>query len=215
MLHLSTAKTTEGPDKHQILTSQLTTPTAADYLSSAPPLSLSVSQTANRLGTFLTNWNLLTTDKWILQAVSGYKIPFLRPLHQWRARLTVVQEGQPTELMKGAIQSLISKGAISVVNPCPQHFISTLFLVKKGRGTGEFRTVINLKALNRFLPKEKFKMEGLHTACSLLRKGDYMIKLDLWDAYYAVPIHPESGKYLGFQFKGTTYEFRSSHLASP
>ena len=210
VLHLSTAKPAEGPDEHQILTSQLTTPTAADYLSSAPPLSLSVNQTANRTAniTSLTNWNLLTTDKWILQAVSGYKIPFLRPPHQWRARPTVVQEGHPTELMKEAIQSLISKGAISVVNPCPQQFISTLFLVKKGLGTGEFRPVINLKALNRFLPKEKFKMEGLHTARSLLRKGDYMMKLDMRDTYYAVPIHPESRKYLRFQFKGTTYEFR-------
>ena len=205
---LSTAKTAEVPDERQILPSQQTTPTAADYPSSAPPLSLSVNQTANRLGTFLRNWNLLTTDKWILQAVSGYKIPFLRTPHQWRARPTVVQEGQQTELMKGAIQSLISKGAISVVNPCPQQFISTLFLVEKGQGTGEFRPVINLKALNRFLPKEKFKMEGLHTARSLLRKGDYMMKLDLKDAYYAVPIHPESRKYLRFQFKGTTYEFR-------
>ena len=176
---LSTAAPAEVPDERQILTSQLTTPTAADYLLSAPPLSLSVTQTANRLGTFLMNWNLLTTDQWILQAVSGYKIPFLRPPHQWWARPTVVREGQPTELMKGAIQSLISKGAISVVNPCPQQFISTLFLVEKGQGMGEFRPVINLKALNRFLPKEKFKMEGLHTACSLPRKGDYMMKLDL------------------------------------
>jgi len=92
------------------------------------------------------------------------------------------------------------------VDPCPQQFISRLFLVEKGPGTGEFRPVINLKALNRFLPKEKFKMEGLHTARSLLRKGDYMMKLDLKD--YAVPIHPESRKYLRFQFKGTIYEFR-------
>jgi len=111
------------------------------------------------------------------------------------------------ELMEGAIQTLISKGAISVVDPCPQQFISTLFLVEKGQGTGDFRPVINLKALNRFLPKEEFKMEGLHTARSLLRKGDYMMKLYLKDAYYAVPIHPESRKYLRFQFKGTIYEF--------
>ena len=144
----------------------------------------------------------------MLQAVSGYKIPFFRIPHQLQAHLTVVQEGQPTELMKGAIRSLISKGAISVVNPCPQQFISTLFLVEKGQGTGEFHLLINLKALNRFLPKEKFKMEGLHTARFLLRKGDYMMKPDLKDAYYAVPIHPESRKYLRFQFKGTTYEFR-------
>ena len=101
----------------------------------------------------------------------------------------------------------ISRGAISVVDPCPEQFISTLFLVEKGPGTGEFRPVINLKALNRFLPKEKFKMEGLHTTRSLLRRGDFMMKLDLKDAYYAVPIHPESRKYLRFYHEGRTYEF--------
>ena len=53
---LSTAKTVEVPDERQILPSPLAT--AADYLSSAPPLSLSDNQMANRLGTFLTNWNL-------------------------------------------------------------------------------------------------------------------------------------------------------------
>ena len=51
-------------------------------------------------------------------------------------------------------------------------------------------------------------MEGLHTARSLLRSGDYMMKLDLKDAYHAVPIHHNSRKYLRFQFEGTTFEFR-------
>jgi len=95
-----------------------------------------------------------------------------------------------------------------VVDPCPQQFISTLFLVEKGPGTGELSPVINLQALNRFLPKETFKMEGLHTARPLLRKGNYTMKLDRQDAYYAVPIHPESRKYLCLKFKGTIYKFR-------
>ena len=90
--------------------------------------------------------------------------------------------------MREAIQSLILKGAVTVVDTDPQQFISTLFLVEKGQRTGVFLPVINLKALNRFLPKEKFKMEGLHTVGSLLRRGDYMMKLDLQHAYFAVPI---------------------------
>lgn len=36
----------------------------------------------------------------------------------------------------------------------------------------------------------------------------YMMKLDLKNAYYAVPIHPVSRKHLRLQFKGTTNEFR-------
>ena len=54
-------------------------------------------------------------------------------------------------------------------------------------------------------------MEKLHTACSLLYKGNYMMKLNLEDVYYAVPIHPGSRKYLSFQLKGAAYEF-CSHL---
>ncbi|PFX30979.1 hypothetical protein AWC38_SpisGene4194 [Stylophora pistillata] len=67
---LSTAEPVEEPGAPQLPASRLTTP-AADYLSPAHPLFLSENQTANRLGTFLTNWNILTTDKWILQNVSG------------------------------------------------------------------------------------------------------------------------------------------------
>ena len=37
------------------------------------------------------------------------------------------------------------------------------------------------------------------------REGDYLMKLDLNDACYAVPMHPESRKYLRFQFKLTTF----------
>ena len=59
--------------------------------------------------------------------------------------------------MKESTQSLVSRGAISVVDPCPEQFISTLFLMEKGPGKGEFRPVINLKVPNRFLPKEKLK----------------------------------------------------------
>ena len=40
-------------------------------------------------------------------------------------------------------------------------------------------------------------MEGLQTTRSPLRKGDYLMKLDLKDAYYAVRMHPESRKLLG------------------
>lgn len=68
--------------------------------------------------------------------------------------------------------------------------------------------MIKLKALNRFPPKAKFRMEGLDTARSLQRKGDNLKKLGLGDAYYAVSSHRRSRKYLRFQFKGTTYEFR-------
>lgn len=57
------------------------------------------------------------------------------------------------------------------MNPDPQQFISTLFLVEKYQGTLVFCLVINLKALNRFLPEEKFNMEGAPRCWILAPQG--------------------------------------------
>ena len=36
-----------------------------------------------------------------------------------------------------------------------------------------------------------------------------MVSIDLKDAYFQIPIHPESRKYLRFVFAGTVYQFRA------
>ena len=51
-------------------------------------------------------------------------------------------------------------------------------------------------------------MEGLHIVRSLLQKEDFMMKLDLKDAYYAIPIHPSHRKYLRFVYQNRVYEFQ-------
>jgi hypothetical protein len=80
-----------------------------------------------------------------------------------------------------------------------------LFLVPK-KGGGQ-RPVLDLSSLNQFIDTEHFKMENLATLKSLLNKGDYMINLDLTDAYLTVPIHPVSQKFLRFLFGNETYQF--------
>jgi len=56
-------------------------------------------------------------------------------------------------------------------------------------------------------------MEGLHVVRSLLQKGDFMMKLDLMDAYYAIPIHPTYRKYLrGLCIRTEFTSFSAFHL---
>ena len=45
-----------------------------------------------------------------------------------------------------------------------------------------FQPVVNLKALNKFIQKEHFKMEGFHMVRDLVRHGDWLAKIDLKDA---------------------------------
>ena len=50
------------------------------------------------------------------------------------------------------------------------------------------RPVINLKPLNQFVQKIHFKMENIQMAMNFVSLGDYMVSLDLKDAYFSVPI---------------------------
>ena len=109
--------------------------------------------------------------------------------------------------IEGEVQSLLRKGAI-VVTPAHRErecFLSTIFTVpKKG---GERRPIINLKSLNKFVPHCHFKMEGIQSLRDIVLQGDFMIKLDLKDAYLAIPIHPTHQKYLSFRWRNQVYQF--------
>jgi len=70
-----------------------------------------------------------------------------------------------------------------------------------------FRPVINLKGLNQKIQYLHFKMEGLFLLKDVLQSGDLMCKLDLKDAYFAVPLHPDSQKFVRFQWGQKNYQF--------
>ena len=65
-----------------------------------------------------------------------------------------------------------------------------------GQKGGRNRPVINLKNLDSIIPYLHFKMEGLHLLKDLLKEKDFMCKIDLKDAYFCVPLHPEHRKYI-------------------
>ena len=109
-------------------------------------------------------------------------------------------------LRSDEVLKLVKKGAIIEVAHAEQIFISRMFLVPKKDGT--HKPVIDLRMLNRYIRKEHFKMEGVHLIKALLQEGDWMVKIDLKDAYFAIPILEEHWKYLAFCWKEKTYYFR-------
>lgn len=86
-------------------------------------------------------------------------------------------------------------------------FLSSFFLIPKADGSNRF--ILNLKDLNECIKKEHFKMEDLRTALNLLNRNDYMCKIDLKDAYLAVPIGPDSKRFLRFEHNGHLYQFNA------
>lgn len=67
------------------------------------------------------------------------------------------------------------------MNPSPRQFVSQIFMVPKKDGT--HRPVINLKALNKFVKHQHFKMDGPQVIKDLLQKEDWMVMVDIKDAY--------------------------------
>ncbi|CAB4031951.1 Transposon Ty3-G Gag-Pol poly [Paramuricea clavata] len=50
-------------------------------------------------------------------------------------------------------------------------------------------------------------MDSIWSAIRLMKPNCYMASIDLKNAYYSVPIHPEHQKYLKFNWKGKQYRF--------
>ena len=102
---------------------------------------------------------------------------------------------------------MMEKNVLEVVeNPSPG-FYSRLFLVENA--TGGWRPVIDLSPLNAFVLQTRFKMETVASVMASIREGDFMASLDLKDAYFQIPIHPDSRKYLRFVSGGVVYQFKA------
>ena len=69
------------------------------------------------------------------------------------------------------------------------------------KSNGLARMIIDLSALNEFVNKVLFKMEGLPDIKFLIDKNDFMISIDLADAFFSVPLHKESKNYTVFDIK--------------
>ena len=104
------------------------------------------------------NWNLITSDPWVLNAIQGYQLELESNPFQMGAPPPLQYKQQETSLIQEDVRKLIQKGAIAPVNPSPQQFVSQIFVVPKEDGT--HRPVINLKALNKFVKRQHFKTEG-------------------------------------------------------
>ena len=89
---------------------------------------------------------------------------------------------------------------------CLTEFVSQIFQAEKK--DGGHRPVVNLKCLNQYVKTEHFRMEGLYLLPDLLQAQDWMVRLDLKDAYLQVPIHLNHQHLLTFQWEGKNYMFK-------
>jgi len=153
----------------------------------------------------LSVWEQITDDRWILDTVGGYCIPFDEFPFQNKVPKEIPFNKEQWDIVENEVQELLELGAIVESPTQPDEFVSTIFIVPKPNG--KFRPVINLKYLNEFVHYDHFKQETFKVVLDLIQKEDYLTSIDLEKAYFSIPIHPSFQKYLKFVWNGKKYAF--------
>lgn len=114
----------------------------------------------------------------------------------------------PSELLiiDGEITKLLNKGVIEQCSHTEGEFLSPIFLRLKKNGV-DYRMILNLKELNKFVVYKHFKMESLNSVLALMTPGCFMASADIKDAYYTVPVALEHQKYLRFMWRDKLYQY--------
>ena len=162
-----------------------------------------------RLQKFWQVWQRLGANPRAVSILKeGYSLQFkLRPP---LTRVPIIQSSYANPVKSRFLkEALISLQGKLVVEPVLVRsslaFYNRLFLVPKPEN--KWQPILDLSRLNKFLKTGTFKMETPETIRTSLQKGEWVTSLDFSDAYFHIPIHPRSRKYMRFFLNKRAYQF--------
>ena len=154
---------------------------------------------AGNLTSFLPKWKSITSDREILDMITGTTIDFRYLPVQHRPPAIRKFSDTESQIIETEIKKLLNKGVIVSTDRETDDFISPIFLREKKDGS--HRMILNLKALNKSIVYHHFKMDTLGSVIRLIRPNCFMATIDLKDANYSVPVSEKHQKYLKFHWK--------------
>ena len=164
-----------------------------------------------RLQQFWEKWETLGSSPKVIRILrEGYTLPFRFRPNLTRSPMVISKYVNPQRqsLLLEALAQLTNKNAVEpVTNQTSLGFYNRLFLVPKPNN--RWRPILDLSTLNIFLNTESFKMETPETIRSSLQVGEWVTSIDFKDAYFHIPIHSQSRKYMRFHIQGQSYQFKA------
>ena len=157
---------------------------------------------------FVPAWKDITDDPEVLDWVEHCHLEFIDdapPAQETDYKIIQFNDAE-SAIIDSEIVKLLNKGVIVESTHSQGEFVSSIFLRLKKNGV-DYRMILNLKELNKFIVYRHFKMDSLKTVTDLMTQGCYMASVDIKDAYYTVAIATEHQKFLKFRWRDKLYQY--------
>ena len=156
---------------------------------------------AGRLAQFVDAWKVLTSDPWVLQAVKGFRMTFAFLYEASRACVSS-RAGSSGE---GGTPVTAGEGCCSTSYSQPRRFL--LEFVPDTQKEWANETSDQPETVEQ-LGDSGTLQDGMYPHLTdLLQSGDWLVKVDLKDAYFTVPIDSDHQQYLRFMLDREDYQF--------
>ena len=174
----------------------------SDNGSLTPPL----PQVGDCLSARWSQWQKIGADLWVVAVLhKGYHFPFeySSPPHSpypisFESHHLKSQESLP---LAREVTEMIDKDALKEV-------LTWIWSFTVEKITGNWRPVVDMSPLNKFIQQTKFKMETTILFIAAVGKGDFLASIDLKDAYLQVSVHLMSRQFLRFVLEDRVSHFK-------
>ena len=151
------------------------------------------------------NWLNLTSDKFILETITGARLEFEEPPNQICSPRSLKFSDQEFDIIDSQIKEFLQLGIVEKAIHVEQEFLSNVFSRHKRNGSS--RLILNLVKLNPFIQYHHFKMDTIEAVINLMRLDCFRASIDLTNAYFSIPIAEEHRCFLRFVWMDELYQF--------
>ena len=169
----------------------------------------------DRLRLHLNRWKRFTRNPTVLSLIrDGLKLSFIADPTSLKKRAVLLKcKPEFQEMLIKQLNKFLQQKIIEVDLKTDEGFTSLFFPIPK-KDPAKLRWILDLRGLNSVVKKKGYKMETINTIRQMILKDDWMVSIDIQDAFYHVLIHRKHRKFLTFTAinnlgRKTVYRFRT------